>query len=403
MKRRISCWISREWLQHGRIRREKREGNSLARVKQGDVWVVQWVDGDGRRSLRKIEEPGRPGLEKALALRSQIEEALRNGGYDPARWRKQRLQSAPVGTTWSDFRARFERNHFVELREATIKLYKQSLDVFERLCIPGMLTDITTAVIADFRAAMVDEGIGIESVKRHLRGVRVAIRKALEWELIDRAPRFPKLGSSANESRPLSDEHMKALYDAFSLPAVDGGPRYPAAADQPYSASAWWQAVLVLGCFCGLRRTEWLLLRWREVSLDRGVIHLSAERSKSGKAATIPLHPIVVQHLRRLSDFGEYVLPFERDYLGRNRPLSLQILYGEWKRLQKVAGIEEPYTFHNMRDTCLSRFAGSMTQSQLVLFSRHADFETTSKHYLHSPTVLADSIEKIPVPDFLRT
>lgn len=307
-------------------------------------------------------------------------------------------RSVAQAGTWELFRQRSESNHLdsnPDLWLSTAKLYRQSLDVFQRLCSPRLLSEVTTGTVADFRALLVKQKTGTETIKRHLRALRVAINKAWEWELIERLPRFPSLGSASNDPVVIPDEHFAKLYAACKLA------QYPSANNQPYTAADWWRGALVLMLFTGLRRCEWLNLPWADVSLDRGELVICKARNKSKRDDRIPLHPVAVAHLRKLSDYGPLVFPFQRFWAGCNRDLAMNALYGEWKRIQKAAGLENRYRFHDFRDTALTRLACIMAPAQLHMFSRHSDFATTDKHYLGRGAMLSDGLGRVPVPDCL--
>lgn len=159
--RRVCVWVAREWIDRaGKIKREKRADQSVKGVKPTDKWVVQWVDA-GKRRLEKVDQLGRAGLEAAFARRTKIEKLLRNGqSVMHARDAAAAARSVAQTGSWAAFRKRFEANHLdsnPDLRASTAKLYRQSLDEFEKLCEPKLLTDVTTAQVADFRASMVKE------------------------------------------------------------------------------------------------------------------------------------------------------------------------------------------------------------------------------------------------------
>lgn len=392
-------WVAREWPDGtGKLKREKKPDATVRGVKPSDRWVVQWIEPSGRRRLEKMTRAGRDGLADAFARKAELEHQLLDGSYQakPDRGARVRLS----GESWAGFRQLFERNHLTgnpDLRPSTAALYRQSLDLFEQKCSPQLLTDVTTAMVLDFRGVLFDDETGPETIKRHLRGLRCAVRKAWEWELLERLPRFPNLTSGSNEPRPLPDEHFKAIYAACEVA------RYPSANDQPYAAADWWRGAIVLAIFSGLRRNEWLNLPWADVSLDARELVIRKARNKSKRDDRIPMHDVAVSHLRKLTDYGKLVFPFERYWLGGNQPLGKNTLYGEWRAIQAAAGLKEPYSFHNLRDTCLNMFGRTMSPTQLHAFSRHADFSTTDRHYLAPSALLRDSLAGVSVPDFLNS
>lgn len=194
----------------------------------------------------------------------------------------------------------------------------------------------------------------------------------------------------------IPDEHFEKLCAACKVA------QYPSADDQPYTAADWWRGALVLMLFTGLRRCEWLNLPWADVSLDRGELVVRKARNKSKRDDRLPLHLIAVAHLRKLSDYGPLVFPFQRFWAGRNRDLKMSALHREWKRIQNAAGLEVRYRFHDFRGTALTRLACVMAPAQFHVFSRHSDFATTDKHYLGRGAMLTDVLSRVAVPELLN-
>jgi len=110
-------------------------------------------------------------------------------------------------------------------------------------------------------------------------------------------------------------------------------------------------------------------------------------RSKGRRDDAVPLHPIVVEHLRRITDYGTKVFDW---------PLGRQLLWKEWTRVQQKAGIHRPcteehvhtpscyvYGFHSLKKACGTLHAGRLPKPVLNAFMRHRAFATTDKYYLN--------------------
>ncbi len=58
--------------------------------------------------------------------------------------------------------------------------------------------------------------------------------------------------------------------------------------------------IVMIGYYMGLRLSEIIDLTWPEVSLKKGFIRLTASRTKTDSARSIPIHPEVQGNAGRL-------------------------------------------------------------------------------------------------------
>ena len=114
----------------------------------------------------------------------------------------------------------------------------------------------------------------------------------------------------------VTPEHFAAIYQACEV-AV-------APATSNYSAADWWRAMLMFAYMTGWRIGEILSLAWNDVSLDRGHAITRHGDNKGGRDERMPLHQVVVEHLRKIVDFGPLVFewPRQAERVGRVCPDS---------------------------------------------------------------------------------
>jgi integrase len=118
------------------------------------------------------------------------------------------------------------------------------------------------------------------------------------------------------------------------------------------NASGRLRPFIVTAIFTGMRLSELRGLRWSDVDLDAGLIHvrqranawgiMGPPKSRAGKR-DIPLAPIVANTLRawRPSSRGELVFGSRSD-----RPLGMSnFRVYEWEPLLRRAGMEDKYNF----------------------------------------------------------
>lgn len=168
-------------------------------------------------------------------------------------------------------------------------------------------------------------------------------------------------------------------------------------------APLWWQSLFVTLFNLGLRRLDYLSARQREFDFTRGCVTFDAE--KTGKYSTLPLHPEVISHLKKIWEpHRELVWPWrfnqqEPDPIDRKKTS----LYAQWHRLRKAAGIKRVLTPHDLRRTCGSDlFAISPAAASECL--QHSSITTTQRSYANcSPQTKALMLNRAQPAVFSET
>jgi integrase len=128
------------------------------------------------------------------------------------------------------------------------------------------------------------------------------------------------------------------------------------------NAAEFWRPLIIVGIFSGMRISEIRGLRWRDVDLDAGVIHVTQRTDQFGavgslksKAAyrEIPLVPLALNALKQhrlRTGAGELVFTTRR---------GCPIVYGNfhrsvWRKLLDACGLG--YEFHSLRHAAASLF-----------------------------------------------
>lgn len=99
--------------------------------------------------------------------------------------------------------------------------------------------------------------------------------------------------------------------------------------------------MLVFSFETGMRRDEFRCLEWTEVDLDRQVVHLPAERTKSRKARDVPLSDVACSVLRAVPRFARSTYVFENPK-GNNLPVPETTLYTWFCKARKASGVKGP-------------------------------------------------------------
>ena len=139
--------------------------------------------------------------------------------------------------------------------------------------------------------------------------------------------------------------------------------------------------------------------------MDAGTAITRADDNKGRRDELVPLHPVVVEHLRSIHSFERVVFPWFS-----NR----RSLWTEFHRIQEAAGIHLPcnkkhkhtaachfYGFHDLRRAFATVNAESMTGDALQRLMRHRDYSTTQR-YINMAGQLGRAVENLHVPEVLR-
>src|SRR6476469_4311033 len=76
----------------------------------------------------------------------------------------------------------------------------------------------------------------------------------------------------------------------------------PRPAGLSYPAADWWRGLLVFGYMTGWRISDMLALRRADLDLDAGYAITRADANKGDRDERVKLHPVVVEHLRRVHE-----------------------------------------------------------------------------------------------------
>ncbi len=175
------------------------------------------------------------------------------------------------------------------------------------------------------------------TVNKELRSIKAVLRVAMDWGYMSQIPKFRMLKEPQKLVRYVTPEDFAKIYHACKVAKWPESPGY--------SATDWWRSLLTFIYLTGWRISEPLALKWDDVSLDSGTAITRAEDNKGRRDEQIPLHPIVVDHLRKLVDFsqlGDKPLVFFWNHNRRN-------LWTVFHAIQAGAGISPPYGFHDLR------------------------------------------------------
>jgi integrase len=290
----------------------------------------------------------------------------------------------------------------------TQKTVKYALNHFERLVKPEKLSGITPQTIAAYVSkrtaeerprkakngthAMRRKRVAVPTVNRELRTLKAALNVAREWKLIAEVPKIRMLKRSEKLPTFVSPEHFALIYEACDsakrpkdIPNVD--------------SAAWWRALIVFAYMTGWRIGQILALKWADVDLEKKTAISRAEDNKGKRDVLLPLHDVIVEHLRPLAgSFSPRVFPW-----GHGR----RMLWIDFDSLQESAGIpkcgrlDRWYGFHDLRRGFATLNAADVNLFELQALMQHKSLSTT-KLYVNMANQLNATVNKLYVPDVAR-
>jgi integrase len=335
-------------------------------------WYVGWLDPAGKRRCKSFG-PGAEGKRRAFQGQKKIEAQLLTGTYQDVSKKK-----------WAEFRTEYDAKVLTGMAAKTRAAAECSLGHFERIVKPQKMTAVTAAAIASFVATRRQEPglkdgstVSPATVNHDLRHIKSALSIAHEWGFLPAVPKVRMEKEPKKLPTYVTPDHFARIYaacDQAKLPANLQG----------VSPGDWWRALLVMGYMTGWRISELLALRRDDLDLEGGVAVTRAEDNKGRRDERVQLHPVVIEHLRKVRTFGPCALQW--DYNPRT-------LHAAFLRLQEAAGIHLPcaenhghtrychvYGFHDLRRAFATMNADRLTADSLQALMRHKSYQTTQRY-----------------------
>lgn len=326
---------------------------------------------------------------EAITRKKELEGDDARGTYRPLHKR-----------TWAEFTEQFRKTILETAKHKTRLAYEETIAHFERLCSPSMVAHITTATIDEFAALRakdtrgkrknVKRPISKHTVNKSLTHLRAVLRVAYRWDYLPKLPEFHTVKAGDPDPRAIALNQFELILsearkieerfaDSTARKRLLAGKSLPSktAAHNPPGAE-WWVAFLTVAYMAGLRYNEILSLKWADLNLTAKP-EIRVWNRKASRWEGVPMRRELVERLQTLmavsENVGDHALVFP------HRCHSFTIRH-TWTKLQKWAGIERPYRFHDMRVSfCTNLVAAGIEAPTLMKLSRHRSITTTMKFY----------------------
>lgn len=143
--------------------------------------------------------------------------------------------------------------------------------------------------------------------------------------------------------------------------------------------------IFYLLLFCGLRKEELIFLQVKDLDLERKVLTIRAETSKSGRQRQVPLHPIVIIHLKEyLAERKSFATPYLIVSSQHDDRLSYDGLKHLVEKLKQLSGVR--FHLHQFRHTFAVNFLKtSRDLSKLKQLLGHSDIKMTAIYLRNLP------------------
>jgi integrase len=248
------------------------------------------------------------------------------------------------------------------------------------------LREITAQHIQDYYDTMQNKGLSSSSIRKHNAVISGALQEAVKKNIL-------AYDISKNATLPAKTRFIGKAYTEEQarnlLAVIDREPIKPA---------------IILGLFYGLRRSEVLGLRWRDVDFGSDTIHI---------CNTVVKTKTLIEHEQTKSMASKrtlYIIPETRDYLFRLRqeqearrtllenayhagdhvcvwddgsPFSPDYISRKFSKILKASGFP-PLRFHELRHTAGSLLlAKGLSAKQIQEYLGHEQVATTLDIYGH--------------------
>jgi len=290
--------------------------------------------------------------------------------------------------------ATYSRVYLAGARPATFQQYSAAVRHWREITHDPPLDQVTTLILAGFKAALLGASLAPATVNKHLRLTAAILAKA--------GPPGPRnrdalgLIPVAPWTKPLREPHrLPSVTDQATVAAIYTAASFAQLPQLPgIRPRDWWQTLIVLAYTTAFRRSALLSIRWAGIDLAAAEITLTADNDKAWTERRKPLHTVAVEHLLRIRTTDAQVFPW---------PYSMKTLYRQWHRIQSKAGIKpgNHIGLHDLKRTAGTLAAETASPWAVQRFLDHSSL-ATSQHYVNPTRELRGLVDHLPIPDAFR-
>jgi len=298
-------------------------------TKKGKIsWYLDYKDSEGKRIQHKAKNAVTKE-EAIIALRKTVERE-----FD----KKNGIKRKKKNIGFREFSKIFLKDYLlVERKSGENERYR--LSICEEFFKDETLNEFTPQTIRSFIGSRLKAGNSKTTLNRYRALLHRLFNVAIEEEYLEKNPVSKVKRYSEKENirdRILTDEEEARLMS---------------------EASERLKPIVVVAIHTGMRLSEIMNLRWRDIDQEKKKIRI--KNTKSGKSREVPINSYLFEEISKIEPKEELVFPYK----------SIRTAF---ENAKKRAEIEE-FTFHDLRRTFGTR-----------LLEQGVDIVTISKLYGHS-------------------
>lgn len=325
-----------------------------------------WPSGDSIRERGRCPSRTKTDAHRWAEARERVIAAFpTKADYRPLR--------APVRqagpTTFSEFWPRVLRDHYQANRKkaSTIDAVETIWRVhLEPAVGTKRLAEVTSSDVAELKGKL--QSRSPKTVNNVLVVLSRMLRCAVDWGILTAMPCKIVLLKVPPSKRGWYEVHE---YRRLVEGARKAGPNV--------------HLLVLLAGSAGLRRGEIIALKWTDVDLERGLLHVDRamwkqveDAPKGWRGRVVPMTPELAEALKAYRHLGERVLFREDGHI-----LTKSAVCSWMKRAQKRGGLEDNGAIHVLRHTFCSHLAIAGVPAKAIQeLAGHADLGTTQR-YMH--------------------
>ena len=358
------------------------------RASGGATFYFRYRDGGAKVRLNRIGRVDEITLADARARAHQMKRMVADGG-DPKR-ESRRFKDIPE---LEDFVAEkylpYAKSRKRSWGTDEVMLRQHLMPQFGAL----RMNRVTRPDVVAFHQEMKDKGYAAGTCNRMLILLRYIYNCAIRWEVLapgsnpcDGVKPFDDNGA---RERYLTQEEVTRLFDEL---------------DRNRNVQV--GQVIRLLLYTGARKREVLDARWDEIDMDRQLLTVPAERSKSKKPRYIPLSDAAVELLASLPRRDDIPYVF---FNPKTKKPPVSIFYA-WDSIRNKVGLAD-VRLHDLRHSYASFLVNagrSLYEVQRLL--GHQDPKVTMRYAHLSPTAMLEAVNlvgnvvarKQPTPDVTK-
>lgn len=340
-------------------------------------WYADFYDKDGKRVRKSL------GTESKKEAEERLVDILYQRNISRNIIRK---------ITFQDFKNIFLCDTRADKRYKTFKIYRDILKMFSNYLsentVVCYLEDISREILNNYKHYRMNQVFRGRKLSPHTINIELRTLKALFNEAIKKNLIRTNPMKDVTQVECVEKPVKKLEIEAYKRIIREARILYPDPQKDSFVA-------LLLGfVYSGARKEELLNLTPEQIDFEHNVICIHSHgdyRTKTGRMRFVKLHPSVVEELKQLRKFPDFVF-----YSETGRPYR-EHFYRKFKRLVEKLDLKW-VTIHTLRHSLASHLAergASFTVIAQIL--GHASINTTLKFYQHTtPRECAEAINLIP-------